>query len=101
MTADEVKAQRPKAWQVYEMDLAKVPWEQIASQLGIGQRTIYLTINEVIRLLKYPPGHGDFKNKYTDSDAPRTRCKCGLMLPCDDCIHRVEHYLGNREEPNF
>jgi DNA-binding CsgD family transcriptional regulator len=68
-------------------------YEQIAEYMGCTVRTVQ-NYTSTVRVGK-PPGATE--DKYVE----RPRCRCGLSLPCNDCLPpSAVAYMGRRDEPD-
>ncbi len=96
MTLEQFRLLRPGACQVYEMKEAGKTWEEVCKRLGIKDITAQRMYHEVGRALRAEPTDGSFHQMYPDYNAPRTRCRCGLTLPCHDCVKPAWALAGSR-----
>ncbi len=93
MNVTELRTRYPKAFRIYTMRRQGMQWDGIAVRVGVTARSAETIGNAIARIIKQN-GSG-MAAQYPDRDIERPRCKCGLSLPCEDCIPNIyETALG-------
>lgn len=101
MTLADCRVQVPRAVEAYELHKDGLSYEEIAMEMDgdVSRRTVQSYIALVQRLLSGKAS----KTPWTDrpqsmekvvADAPR--CKCGLRMPCNDCIPSIDAFATSR-----
>jgi hypothetical protein len=74
-------------------------WEQVRTALGVVKMGTVLQMAQRGRLLvmKAQGRTGGLSGDYPDrADAHKTRCKCGLSLPCYKCVPSIWELASSR-----